>query len=226
MRKNEIIKLVNVKKTFKLKNEEINALDGLSISFESGKFYAVMGHSGSGKSTLVNVIGLLDEIDEGSYFISDSDTKTLSSKERAYLRRDKIGFVFQEFCLDEYLKAKENVILPMIINKNINVTERDNKATELLKLVGIEDRMNHFPKELSGGEKQRVAIARCLANDPEIILADEPTGNLDEENEEKIFELLRKLADDGKCVIVVSHTNEVKKFADKVYRIKKGKLVD
>lgn len=226
MGKKDVIKIENIKKSFKLKNEEINAIDDLSISFKSGEFYAIMGHSGSGKSTLINVIGLLEEIDSGSYFIDNVDTQALSSKERAYLRRDKFGFIFQEFCLDEYLKAKENVILPMIINKNIDPSKRDNKATELLKLVGVEDRMNHFPKEMSGGEKQRVAIARCLANDPEIILADEPTGNLDEENEEKIFELLRKLANDGKCVIVVSHTNEVKKYADKVYHIKKGKLVD
>ncbi len=222
----KVIELKNVVKTFKLKNERINALDGVSVDFESSKFYAIMGHSGSGKSTLINVIGLLDEIGEGEYLINSKNASNLSSNERAHLRRDELGYIFQDYCLDEYLTAIENVIFPMLINKDIPKDKREERAKDLLKLVGLENRVNHFPREMSGGEKQRVAIARCLANNPSIILADEPTGNLDEENEEKIFEILKKLSQSGKCIIVVSHSNEVKKYADLVYHIKKGKLVD
>lgn len=222
----KIIELRNVLKTFTLKNEKINAIDDLSIDFEPGKFYAIMGHSGSGKSTLINVIGLLENINNGEYLINGEDTSKLSSNEKAYLRRDTIGYIFQDYCLDEYLTAKENVIFPMLINKKILKEEREEKAKSLLALVGLEDRANHFPREMSGGEKQRVAIARCLANSPSIILADEPTGNLDEENEEKIFLILKQLAEEGKCVIVVSHSNDVKRYADEVYHLKKGKLVE
>lgn len=221
-----VIELKNVVKTFTLKNEKINALDDLSVNFEGGKFYAIMGHSGSGKSTLVNVVGLLDEISSGEYLINGIKASSLSSNDRAHLRRDELGYIFQDYCLDEYLTAMENVIFPMLINNNIPKEKREERARELLSLVGLENRINHFPREMSGGEKQRVAIARCLANNPSIILADEPTGNLDEENEEKIFEILNKLAKSGKCVIVVSHSNEVKRYADLVYQIKKGKLVD
>lgn len=222
----KLIELKDVVKTFNLRNEKINAIDDLSIVFESGKFYAIMGHSGSGKSTLINVIGLLDSINEGEYLLNGENTNNLSANEKAYLRRDLIGYIFQDYCLDEYLTAKENVIFPMLINNRILKEKREEKAGNLLNLVGLNERANHFPREMSGGEKQRVAIARCLANDPSIILADEPTGNLDEDNEEKIFLILKKLAKEGKCIIVVSHSNEVKKYADEIYHIKKGKLVD
>ena len=135
-----------------------------------------------------------------------------------------IGFVFQDFYLDEHLKAYENVMLPMLINKEIKKEERKEKACKLLIDLGLRDRINHFPKEMSGGEQQRVAIARSLANDPKIILADEPTGNLDEENEKLVFETLKDLSKKGKCVIVVTHSEEIKKYADKILTINKGKL--
>ena len=223
--KETIIELKNVSKEFKRKNETIKALDDISINFEAGKFYAIMGHSGSGKSTAINIISMLEDVTSGTYKINGIDTKNLSSDEIADLRKDYIGLVFQDFYLDEHLKAYENVILPMIINSKIKKEERKERALELLETVDLSERVNHFPKELSGGECQRVAIARALANNPHVILADEPTGDLDEENEHKIFKILKRLSEEGKCIIVVSHSNEVKKYADIIYNLKKGKLV-
>lgn len=224
--KETIIELKNVSKEFKRKNETIKALDDISINFEAGKFYAIMGHSGSGKSTAINIISMLEDITSGTYKINGIDTKNLSSDEIADLRKDYIGLVFQDFYLDEHLKAYENVILPMIINSKIKKEERKERALDLLETIDLSDRVNHFPKELSGGECQRVAIARALANNPHVILADEPTGDLDEENEHKIFKILKRLSEEGKCIIVVSHSNEVKKYADIIYNLKKGKLVE
>lgn len=224
--KETIIELKNVSKEFKRKNETIKALDDISINFEAGKFYAIMGHSGSGKSTAINIISMLEDVTSGTYKINGIDTKNLSSDEIADLRKDYIGLVFQDFYLDEHLKAYENVILPMIINSKIKKEERKERALELLETVDLSERINHFPKELSGGECQRVAIARALANNPHVILADEPTGDLDEENEHKIFKILKRLSEEGKCIIVVSHSNEVKKYADIIYNLKKGKLVE
>lgn len=220
----KIIEIKGLNKTYTTKTKEVKALKDVSVNFEAGKFYAIMGHSGSGKTTLISIIGLLESMTSGEYKINGRNVSSLSSKEEAELRRDSIGFIFQDFYLDEHLKAYENVIMPMLINKNISKSERKNKSLELLKLVDLSDRFDHFPKEMSGGEKQRVAIARALANNPSVILADEPTGDLDEENEEKIFKILKNLSKDGKCVIVVSHSNEVKKYADKVLNIEKGKL--
>ena len=183
-----------------------------------------MGHSGNGKSTLIHILGLIDECDEGEYQIYGKNVKNLKDKDASYMRLKNIGFVFQEFNLVPTLKAYENVMVPMLINKEIQAKERKERAIELLSSVGLKERINHFPKELSGGEQQRVAIARSLANNPNIILADEPTGNLDEKSEREIFTLLKKLAEEGKCVIVVSHSSEIKNYADKVYILDKGKL--
>ena len=160
--KETIIELKNVSKEFKRKNETIKALDDISINFEAGKFYAIMGHSGSGKSTAINIISMLEDITSGTYKINGIDTKNLSSDEIADLRKDYIGLVFQDFYLDEHLKAYENVILPMIINSKIKKEERKERALELLETVDLSERINHFPKELSGGECQRVAIARLV----------------------------------------------------------------
>lgn len=226
MNDNKIIKLEGISKEFNTKYKSVQALSNVSIDFESGKFYAIMGHSGSGKSTLINILGLLETPTKGIYKINGVDTKNIDSDMEADLRRDFIGMIFQDFFLDEHLKAYENVILPMLINKNIETKERKNKSLELLRLVDLEDRATHYPRELSGGEKQRVSIARALANDSKVILADEPTGNLDEENEQKIFSILKKLSESGKCIIVVSHSNEIKKYADVIYRLDKGKLVE
>lgn len=220
---NEIIKLKNITKIFLLKNEKVNALNNITISFEEKKFYAIMGHSGSGKSTLINILGLLTNYTSGDYILNNVNIKELSLDNLAYERMKNIGFVFQQFYLEENLTALENVCLPMTINKNIKPEDRITIATSLLNELGLSNRLNHKPKELSGGEQQRVAIARSLANNPKIILCDEPTGNLDEENEKIVFNLLKKLSE-TKCVIVVSHSNEVKKYADEILYISKGKL--
>lgn len=221
----DIIKLKNINKKYIRKDEQIEALKNISLTFENGKFYAIMGHSGSGKSTLIRIIGLMDNCDSGIYTLNKIDVKKLNDIEKSNNRMKEIGFIFQDFYLDKNMSALDNVILPMLINKNIKKDERKQKATNLLKKVGLLERANHFPKELSGGEQQRVCIARALANDPNIILADEPTGNLDEKNEQIIFEQLKELSKEGKCIIVVSHSNEVKKYADEIINLKSGEII-
>lgn len=219
------MELKNISKVYHTKKEKVEALKDFSYKFDDGKLIAIMGHSGSGKSTLIKIMGLMDTCDEGKIIIDDKVVNDLSEKELANIRMKNIGFVFQDYYLDIDLKAIDNVILPMIINDNISKFDRKKKAEYLLKFVGLGDRMNHYPRELSGGEQQRVAIARCLANDPSIILCDEPTGNLDEDNEKIIFKMLSDLSKKGKCVVVVSHSNEIKKYADEVISLKGGKLV-
>lgn len=215
----------NLEKIYLTQSEKIIAITDFSYSFEKGKFYAIMGHSGSGKSTLIRILGLMDYATSGKYTINDKDVNILKDRELSNIRMENIGFVFQDYYLDGNLKAFENVMLPMLINKDINKRNRKSEAMKLLKSVGLEERSNHYPKELSGGEQQRVCIARALANDPDYLLGDEPTGNLDEENEIKILEILKKLSLNGKCVIVVSHSNEIRNYADEVLYIKNGKLV-
>lgn len=219
-----LIKMNNINKKYNKNNNEINALSNINVNFEKGKFYAIMGHSGSGKSTLLSIIGLINDFDSGKYFLENKDIKKLNDIELSKFRMNKIGFIFQDFYLDEHMTALENVMLPMIINDKIQKNRRKNIALDLLKKVNMLERASHLPKELSGGEQQRIAIARALANNPAIILADEPTGNLDVENEKIIFEELKKLSKSGKCVIVVSHSNEVIKYADIVMNIEKGEL--
>ncbi len=214
----------NVCKVYKTKNDEVKALDNVSYEFKPGKLYAIMGHSGSGKSTLISILGLIENYTSGKITINNEDISKLKDNDLSDLRMKYIGFVFQDFYLDEHLKAYENVMLPMLINKNIKKSERKEKAIKLLTELGLSERINHYPREMSGGEQQRVAIARSLANDPEIILADEPTGNLDETNEKLVFETLKKLAQNGKCVIVVTHSEEIKNYADEILKINKGKL--
>lgn len=219
-----IIKCDSIKKTYKLKNKEINVIDDVSFKFKSGNFYAIMGHSGSGKSTFVHCLGLLDEVNSGEIYYGAKRVSDLTEEEKAQLRMKTIGFVFQSFYLSPKLKAYENVMLPMYINDKIDKKNRKDKAVKLLSQFGLSERIEHFPKELSGGEQQRVALARALANDPDVILADEPTGNLDVDNEKYVMETLKELAKKGKCVIVVSHNEIVEKYADKVLYMEKGKF--
>lgn len=221
----QLLNINKINKSFYIKNKKIEILNDLSYSFESGKFYAIMGRSGAGKTTLLNIISGIEKIDSGELLINGNNISNLKDEEISIIRNQMIGFIFQDFFLDDNLKAYENVILPMIINNKIEDKNREKLAINLLKKLNIETRKNHYPNELSGGEKQRVAIARALANDPLILLCDEPTGNLDEENENKIFSILKDLSIQGKCIIVVSHSNEVKKFADKVLYLKQGKLI-
>lgn len=219
-----VLEIKDLIKDYYHKEKKIEVLKSLSYDFEKGKFYGIMGHSGSGKTTLFNIIGTIDKEYNGNILVNSKNISNLNDEDMASLRNLEIGFVFQDFFLDEGLTALENVMVPMIINENIPKEDREVIAKKLLKEVGMEDREKHFPKELSGGEKQRVAIARALSNNPNILLCDEPTGNLDEETENKIFTLLKNLSKSGKCVIVVSHSNEVKKYADVMLYLKDGKL--
>lgn len=204
------------------KNNEVQVLKDVFLKFEKGKFYAIMGRSGSGKTTLINILGLLENFTSGNYKFNSKDVSKLTEKEKANIRNKEIGFVFQSYYLDNKLTALENVILPTLINKNISNKERKSKAKELLDKFKLSNRIEHYPSELSGGECQRVAIARALVNDPKFIIADEPTGNLDAKNEEIIFNLLKDISKDGKCVIVVTHNNMITKYCDKVYYINDG----
>ena len=223
-KKESLITLNNVTKNYISRHRNILVLDDISVEFLSGTFYLIIGHSGNGKSTLINILGLIDSKFDGNYTIYGQNISTLNDKDLAKIRMQHIGFIFQDFYLDPYLKAIENVIVPMYINKIIAKENRKSKAIELLDRVGLKERIHHFPRELSGGEQQRVAIARALANGPDIILADEPTGNLDSTNEKMVFEQLKKLSKDGKCVIDVSHSDLAKKYADVVYEIDNHKL--
>lgn len=220
---NRII-LKNAYKHFKINDKEIVALKNVNLSIECGKFYAIMGHSGSGKSTLIQILGLLDCLSSGELIINETNANELTDDQKAKIRMKKIGFVFQSFYLNPRLKAFENVELPMYINPEINNKDRELRGKELLRSLGLEKRINHYPKELSGGEQQRVAIARALANNPNFILADEPTGNLDKENEEIVFKMLKNLTTQNKGIVVVSHNEEIKKYADEVLYIDNGEL--
>lgn len=221
------MKLIGINKTYiKNKNYKVTVLKNINAEFEKGKFYGIIGHSGSGKTTLINILGLLDNYDVGDYIIDDISSKKLNEDEKADLRMKKFGFVFQSYYLNNKLTATENVIIPMLINKRISKKERKNIAIKLLEQFGLKDRVNHYPSELSGGEQQRVALARALANNPEILIADEPTGNLDEENEKIIFDYLKDLCKKGKCVIVVSHNNILKSYSDIVYHLKDGNIYE
>ncbi len=218
------IVLKNGIKEFSLKDEKIIAMDNVNLEINTGKLYVIMGHSGSGKSTLIQILGLLDNLTQGELYINGQDVSNISEDEKADIRQKEIGFVFQSFYLNPKLTAIENVMLPMYINKDIESSNRRRKALKLLTNFGLENRINHYPKELSGGEQQRIAIARALANDPSFILADEPTGNLDVNNEEIVYNTLRELANSGKAVLVVSHNESIKKYADKVLYMNLGKL--
>ena len=219
-----VIELKEIKKEFNKLNEKLEVLKGINYSFEKGKLYAIKGHSGSGKTTLINILGLMDQSTSGDYILEGKLTKELNDIEKSSYRLNHIGFIFQDYNLNPYLNAEENIIIPMLVNKSINKKDRNNIALELLNKVGILDRKTHFPRELSGGEQQRVAIARALANNPEILIADEPTGNLDKDNEKIIFSLLKKMADEGKCVIVVSHSDEINAYASVSLLLEDGLL--
>lgn len=221
------MKLENVTKIYnQSKSNEVNALKEVNAHFEKGKFYAIMGRSGSGKTTLINILGLMDNPTSGKYSIDGVDTIAMSESEKAKIRNKKLGFVFQSYYLESKLTALENVVLPTLINEDIDRDKRVSKAKELLEKLGLKDRTNHYPSQLSGGECQRVAIARSLINNPTTIIADEPTGNLDSKNEIEIFEMLKDISRDGKTVIVVSHNELIKDYADKILYLEDGVLSD
>ena len=218
------MKLNNLSKIYVKDKKKIKVLDNINISFSKGKFYGIIGKSGAGKTTLINILGLLDNYDEGEYEIDNILSSNLTEDKKAELRMHKFGFVFQTYYLNDKLTACENVMIPMLINKDIAKDKRKERAIQLLKQFGLEDRINHYPKELSGGEQQRVALARALANDPEVLIADEPTGNLDKENDTLIFDYLKEMTRKDKCVIVVSHNDIINEYADKIYLLESGTL--
>ena len=219
----KLIELKNVMKSFKKDNRELKILDNANVCFENGKIYAIVGESGAGKSTLLNCISLVEKLDDGKIFYKDKDITNIKEKEICNYRKN-VGFIFQNYYLDEYLTALENVMVPLLLTDMI-IEECRDKAMKQLENVGLKDRMNHYPRELSGGEQQRVAIARALVRNPQIILADEPTGNLDEKNEKNILELIKQIDKKDKCIIIVTHSSKIKKIADVVFEIKQGKLM-
>lgn len=222
--KKEIIKLVDVFKIYDMGEVKVNALSGVNISVAEGEFVAIMGPSGSGKSTSMNLVGSLDTPTKGKIFLDGEDISKLHESDLAQIRGRKIGFIFQSFNLIPTLTAKENILLPMVFQGK-SKEEQEEKAKELLELVELADRENHYPNELSGGQRQRVAIARSLANNPEVILADEPTGNLDSHTGGKVLDFLRKLHKEGKTIVMVTHDKDLaQKYAEKIYWIKDGKV--
>lgn len=203
---------------------KLHALKDLSFHIKEGEFVAIMGSSGSGKSTMMNILGCLDKNSEGIYILDGIDVSKIKDEELCKIRNVKIGFVFQSFNLLSKLTALENVELSLIY-AGAGKKEREEKAKEVLKKVGLEDRMHHKPNELSGGQKQRVAIARALVNDPAIILADEPTGNLDSVSEREIMEIFTDFNKQGKTIIVVTHEPEVAKYVKRVLLFKDGRII-
>lgn len=220
----EIIKAKNINKTYGHGETAVHAVNDVSLSVKSGEFITIVGSSGSGKSTLLHILGGLDKPDSGSVTILDTDVYELKSDERAIFRRRNLGFIFQFFNLIPVLTVKENIELPLEIDNNKIDSE---KIKELVKILNLEKRLKHFPNELSGGEQQRVAIARTLASNPSIILADEPTGNLDKKNTLEILNLLKLLCKKyGVTVVMITHDLSITTMADRIIRIEDGKVVE
>ena len=220
-----MIKVKDLSKIYGEGEIAVKALDKISFQVEEGEFVAIMGPSGSGKSTLMNTLGCLDTPTEGDYKIDGISVSKLSNKELARIRNKKIGFIFQTFNLLPRLSAIKNVEQPMIY-KGVSKKDRKKKAAEALTDVGLGNRLNHKPNELSGGQKQRVAIARSLVNDPQIILADEPTGNLDSETEKDILEILTRFNRRGITIVMVTHDRKVAHYAQRIVHFKDGQIVE
>jgi len=220
-----IIELQKVTKIYKLDEVEVVGVKDVDLKIKKGEFVCIMGPSGSGKSTLLHLIGCLDKPTYGKIFIDGIDISKMSEDELAEIRKNKIGFVFQFFNLYPTLNALENVELPMIIAEK-DKEYRRKRAMELLKIVGMEKFKDHFPSELSGGQRQKIAIARALANDPPIILADEPTGNLDSKSGKEVMEIFKKLHEEGRTIVVVTHNKEVAEYSERIIYLKDGKIIN
>ena len=220
----DIIRIEDAWKIYKLGEVEVQAVRGINIAIKRGEFVSIIGRSGSGKSTTLNMVGCLDIPTKGSIFLDGKNIANLSEGTLAQIRGKKIGFIFQTFNLIPSLNTMENVMIPMVF-QGYTPTQRERRARELLERVGLGHRLTHKPNELSGGERQRVAIARSLANDPEVILADEPTGNLDTKTGEQILELLTTLhKEKGKTLIIVTHDLYVARRADRIIRLQDGQV--
>lgn len=219
-----MISVKNLKKTYFLGGEEVHALDDVSLSIKEHEFVAIIGQSGSGKSTFMNMIGCLDRPDSGEITLDGTDILKCKEKELSVIRNKKIGFIFQQFHLLPKLSALENVELPLIY-QGMPTKKRREKAVKALKAVGLEKRMNHKPNQLSGGQQQRVAIARALVGEPSLILADEPTGNLDSRSGKEIMMLLHNLYEEGNTIVLITHDNNVAMEAPRQVQISDGKII-
>jgi len=220
----KIIELKDVFRFYHLGDEFVKALDGVNVTINKGDFVAIVGPSGSGKSTMMNMVGALDIASKGAIYLDNVNIEELGESELAQVRGRKIGFVFQTFNLIPTMTALENVMLPMIF-QGVEYDEREERAKMLLEKMGMGPRLNHLPNQLSGGERQRVAVARALANDPEVILADEPTGNLDSKRGEEVATMFNDLSAEGKTIILVTHDQNIANHAKKIYKLKDGKIV-
>ncbi|MBR6619054.1 MAG: ABC transporter ATP-binding protein [Clostridia bacterium] len=220
--------LIDVKDVYKIYNpgeNEVHALDGVSLTIDRGEFVAIIGQSGSGKSTLMNMLGLLDICTSGSYLLDGIDVSTMSDDELSEIRNKEIGFIFQGFNLIPSLTAQANVELPLVY-RGVKKDKRNELSKAALARVGLENRMNHLPSQMSGGQQQRVAIARAVAAKPPVILADEPTGNLDSRSGKEVMRILHELHEEGRTVILITHDNGIAAEAQRVIRIQDGKIVE
>jgi len=223
--KKTVIRIEEVWKTYKMGEVEVHALRGLNLEIKKGEFVAIMGPSGSGKSTCVNMVGCLDIPTTGEIYLEGKNIAHLEESELAQIRGKKIGFIFQQFNLIPTLTAKENIMLPMIF-QGVPFEKRKQRAEKLLKMVDLGDRMDHKPTELSGGQQQRVAIARSLANDPEVILADEPTGNLDSKTGRLVIDFLCNMhKNEKKTIVMVTHDKDIAKCAERTEQLRDGKII-
>ena len=220
-----MIELNNIYKLYEMGGETVTALDDITLTIQDGEFTSIMGPSGSGKSTLMNMTGLLDTFDRGEYILNDINIGEYSDKELAQIRNKQIGFVFQSFNLMPRLSILQNVMLPLVY-AGVSLSERKERATAALERVGLGDRLNHRPNEISGGQKQRVAIARAIVNDPAVILADEPTGNLDSTTAEEIMRIFQELNREGSTIVMVTHEREIADYTKKIIHLRDGKLVE
>ena len=222
---NMIIKLEDVDKFYMETGNKLHILKKLNLEVKRGEFVSILGKSGSGKSTLLNIMGLLDKIDGGNIWIDDKEVSSLNETERNNIKNHFLGFVFQFHYLMSEFTALENVMIPALLNNFKNKAEIEKEAKELLEIVGLAERMKHKPNQLSGGEKQRVAIARAMINKPKLILADEPTGNLDEDTGEMIFSLFRKINKErNQSIVVVTHARDLSQVTDRQIYLKRGVL--
>ena len=222
--KEQVIVLENIVKTYSMGDSSFNALDGINLSIEKGSFVAIMGPSGSGKSTMMNIIGCLDRPTSGAYWLDGQQVAELSDDELALVRNEKIGFVFQNFNLLPRMNALHNVALPLIY-AGIPLAERLKRAEKALIAVGLGDRIQHKPNEMSGGQQQRVAIARAMVNEPAILMADEPTGNLDTKSGDEVMRLFTAIHEQGRTVILVTHEPEIAAYTERTLVMRDGKIV-